>query len=135
MKINKKNILASFENYDQRTQDMMENIVKQLAKQEKEVNDYALVILQLVAVQFEIYFKALDDVIRDGIVNSTQVGDRTINQPKPQLEALQKSNTQITRLLDKIGISPLEAAKIKKLNKVDSEEESQNLYKELIMDD
>lgn len=134
MKINKKNILASFENYDQRTQDMMENIVKQLAKQEKEVNDYALVILQLVAVQFEIYFKALDDVIRDGIVNSTQVGDRTINQPKPQLEALQKSNTQITRLLDKIGISPLEAAKIKKLNKVDSEEESQNLYKELIMD-
>ena len=132
MKINKKNILASFENYDQRTQDMMENIVKQLAKQEKEVNDYALVILQLVAVQFEIYFKALDDVIRDGIVNSTQVGDRTINQPKPQLEALQKSNTQITRLLDKIGISPLEAAKIKKLNKNDDEESGAELLNSLI---
>lgn len=134
MKINKKNILASFENYDQRTQDMMENIVKQLAKQEKEVNDYALVILQLVAVQFEIYFKALDDVIRDGIVNSTQVGDRIINQPKPQLEALQKSNTQITRLLDKIGISPLEAAKIKKLNKNDDEESGAELLNSLITD-
>lgn len=134
MKINKKNILASFENYDQRTQDMMENIVKQLAKQEKEVNDYALVILQLVAVQFEIYFKALDDVIRDGIVNSTQVGDRTINQPKPQLEALQKSNTQITRLLDKIGISPLEAAKIKKLNKSDDGESGKELLNSLIGD-
>lgn len=132
MKINKKNILASFENYDQRTQDMMENIVKQLAKQEKEVNDYALVILQLVAVQFEIYFKALDDVIKDGIVNSTQVGDRTINQPKPQLEALQKSNTQITRLLDKIGISPLEAAKIKKLNKSDNDESGKELLNSLI---
>lgn len=111
---------------------MMENIVKQLAKQEKEPNDYALVILQLVAVQFEIYFKALDDVIRDGIVNSTQVGDRTINQPKPQLEALQKSNTQITRLLDKIGISPLEAAKIKKLNKSDDDESGKELLNSLI---
>lgn len=133
MKINKKNILGSFETYDQRTQDMMENIVKQLAKQDKEVNDYALVILQLVAVQFEIYFKALDDVNRDGIVNSTQVGDRTINQPKPQLEALQKSNTQITRLLDKLGISPLESAKIKKLNKSD-DQDSSDLLDKLIND-
>ncbi len=135
MKINRKNILASFENYDQRTQDMLSYIVSQLSKQDKEINEYGLVVLQMIAIQYEIYFKALDDVIRDGIVNSTQVGDRTINQPKPQLDALQKADTKISKLLKDLGLSPLEKAKIKKLNKVDSEEESQNLYKELIMDD
>lgn len=134
MKINKKNILASFVNYDERTQDMLSYIVSQLSKQDKDINEYGLVVLQMIAIQYEIYFKALDDVIRDGIVNSTQVGDRTINQPKPQLDALQKADTKISKLLKDLGLSPLEKAKIKKLNKSDDDESGKELLNSLIAD-
>ena len=56
MKINKKNILASFVNYDERTQDMLSYIVSQLSKQDKDINEYGLVVLQMIAIQFEIFF-------------------------------------------------------------------------------
>lgn len=130
MKINKKNILVSFVDYDQRTQDMLENIVTQLIKQDKECNDYTLVIIQMLAVQFEIYFKALD-ALKDGIVNVVNLGDRTLHQPKPQLDALQKANNQINKMLKDLALSPLEKAKIKKLN---SMEENNNASGEKILD-
>lgn len=115
MKINKKEVLKSFMDYDQRTQDMLEIILKEVSKQGKELSEYALVIFQLLAIQFEIYYKSYDQL--DGnIVNETKVGERTIMAPKPQLDALQKANSQINKMLLQLGLSPLEKAKIKKLN-------------------
>jgi phage terminase small subunit len=130
MKINRKNILASFVDYDQRTQDMLDNIITQLIKQDKECNDYTLVIIQMLAVQFEIYFKALD-ALKDGIVNVVSLGDRTLHQPKPQLDALQKANNQINKMLKDLALTPLDRAKIKKLNKND-EDDAQQLLEALI---
>lgn len=123
MKINRKNIMASFVDYDERTRDMLDNIVKQIIEQQKNPNDYTLVVLQLIAVQFEIYFKALD-ALGDDIVNVVNLGDRVLHQPKPQLDALQKANNQIAKLLKDLGLSPLEDAKIKKLKETTSNEES-----------
>lgn len=116
MKINKKNILSSFITYDQRTQDMLENIVIQLIRQEKEPNDYALVLLQMIAIQFEIYFKAYDSLENQSLTNINIVGDREIHQCKPQVDVLMKASTQISKLLKDLALSPLEAAKVKKLN-------------------
>ncbi len=133
MKINKKNILASFVDYDQRTQDNLEIILKEVSKQGKELSEYSLVMFQLLAVQFEIFYKAYD-AISEGIVNTTQVGERTVHAPKPQLEALQKANVQINNMLKSLGLSPLEQAKIKKLNEnpASREESATELFSELI---
>lgn len=114
MKINKKNVLNSFEGYDQRTLDMLEIILKELSKQEKELNEYSLVIFQLLAIQFEIFYKAYDDIGKS-LVNECVVGERKVHAPKPQLDALQKANNQITKMLKDLGLSPLEKVKIKKL--------------------
>ena len=131
MKINKKNILASFVNYDERTQDMLSYIVSQLSKQDKDINEYGLVVLQMIAIQFEIFFKA-KDALGDDIVNVVNLGDRVLHQPKPQLDALQKADTKISKLLKDLGLSPLEKAKIKKLNKSDDDESGKELLNSLI---
>lgn len=115
MKINKKNVMASFTEFDQRTQDALENILTQLGKQEKEPNDYALVILQMLAVEFDMYFKAYDSLRNSDVVNVNIIGEREIHQAKPQVEIVNKSIKQITNMLDKLGISPLTDAKIRKL--------------------
>lgn len=128
MKINKKNILNSFEGYDQRTIDMLDIILKELSKQEKEINEYSLVIFQLLAIQFEIYYKAYD-ALSSGIVNECQIHERIIHAPKPQLDALQKANNQITKMLKDLGLSPLEKAKIKKLNTTEDETAGELLNK------
>ena len=129
MKINKKNILASFTNYDQRVQDMIEYTITELMKLDKTPNEYALVLIQLLADQFEIHFKAKDEV-GDSIVQTYDVGDRKISHAKPQFEAQQKAQTQIIRLLDKLGLSPLEKAKIKKLNEKDSLDKNELIKEE-----
>lgn len=116
MKINKKNVLASFSKCDERTQDMLQNVVTQLLKQEKEPNDYALVILQMLAIQYDIFFRSYDALENTNLTTVAIVGEREIHQAKPQLDMLQKAHTQIIKLLDKLAISPLEHAKVKKLN-------------------
>ena len=123
MKINKSEVLSSFEGYDQRTIDMLEIILKEVKKQGKELSEYSLVIFQLLAIQFEIFYKAYDAIDKD-IVNVCQIGERTIHAPKPQLDALQKANLQIRNMLKDLGLSPLEQVKIKKLKS--SEENTNN---------
>lgn len=129
MKINKSEVLASFSGYDDRTIDMLEIILKEVKKQGKELSEYSLVIFQLLAIQFEIFYKAYDAIGTD-IVNVCQIGERTVHAPKPQLDALQKANLQIRNMLKDLGLSPLEQVKIKKLK---SAEENDNASGENIL--
>lgn len=134
MKINRKNIMASFTDYDERTRDMMDNIVKQIIEQQKNPNDYALVVLQMLAVQFEIYFKALDSLGTD-IVDKFELHGAEMSRPKPELDMLQKANNQISKLLKDLGLSPLEDAKIRKLKEKSTGEQSgAELLSQLIND-
>lgn len=133
MKINKKNILASFAGYDQRTIDNLEIIIKEVSKQDKELSEYALVIFQLLAIQFDIYYKCYDELTKDdSMINRCQVGERTISTPKPQLDMLQKANIQISRFLKDLGLSPLEKQKIKKLQSIDTEQQAEEAYDDLL---
>lgn len=132
MKINKKNVLASFVDYDQRTKDNLEIIIKEVSKQGKELSEYALVIFQLLAIQFDIYYKCYDELTNGNLTNERIIGDKTIYQPKPQLDMLQKTNVQISRFLKDLGLSPLERAKIKKLNDLDPEEQAEEAYDDLL---
>lgn len=132
MKINKKNVLASFVDCDQRTKDNLEIIIKEVSKQGKELSEYALVIFQLLAIQFDIYYKCYDELTTGNLTNERVIGDKTIYQPKPQLDMLQKTNVQISRFLKDLGLSPLERAKIKKLNDLDPEEQAEQAYDDLL---
>lgn len=132
MKINKKNVLAAFEGYDQRTLDNLEIIVKEVSKQGKELSEYSLVIFQLLAIQFDIFYKSYDELKNGQLTNVCNLGNRVIHAPKPQLDMLQKSNGQISKFLKDLGLSPLEQAKIKKLNSVDADKLAEEAYEDLI---
>lgn len=129
MKINKNEVLKAFSTYDTRTQDMLEIVLKETKKQGKELSEYSLVIFQLLAIQFEIYYKAYDSLDKN-IVDEIDLHGGKLTKTKPQLDALQKANTQISKLLKDLGLSPLEQAKIRKLNSKD-DEDSDKAFDEL----
>lgn len=110
MRINKQNIISSFQDYDQRVIDFMTYIIDDMKQLKIEINNYSLVMFQLLAVQLTIFFKALDT-----IQNGNKIIDDD-NKKTPALNTLNKAHAEILRLLDKVGLSPLERAKIKKLN-------------------
>lgn len=133
MKFNKNDILKSFEGFDPRTIDNLDIILKQVKKQGKEISEYALVVFQMLAVQYDLFYTAYDSLnsCKD-IVNVCQLGERTIHATKPQVEVLLKANTQISKYLKDLGLSPLESAKIKKLNSADSEKLAEEAYEDLL---
>ena len=110
MRINKQNIIASFQGYDTRVIDFLSYVIEDLKQLGIKINNYTLIVFQLLATQLTIYFKSLDCI--KSVTNITNENNRTI----PELNTLNKAHAEILRLLDKIGLSPLERAKIDKLN-------------------
>ena len=121
MRLNKTNILSNFEGYDERVLDNLSLIIDELKSKKVQVNNYSLVIFQLLATQFSIYFKAQDTFNKSEELTSTD--DYKRKSKAPELAALQKAHTEIIHLLDKLGLSPLEEAKIKKLKEKDTKDE------------
>lgn len=115
MRFSKFNVLKSFEGSDQRVLDFLEYILDELKAKEKALNNYTLVILQLLSAQLNLYFKAQDEVCS----NVTEVSDTKygkVKKIKPEVQIMMSAHKEVTRLLDKLGLSPLEKAKIKRMN-------------------
>lgn len=130
MRFTKNSILKSFDDYEERVLDFLEYVLDELKSKERDVNNYTLVILQLLAAQLSIYFKAMDEVEHNVTeTNDTKYG--TIRKIKPEVVVFNQAHKEITRLLDKLGMSPLERAKIKKLNTND-DESAQDILEDLL---
>lgn len=114
MKFSKNNILKSFDSYDIRVLDFLEYILDEIKAKQKDMNNYTLVILQLLATQLTIYFKA-EDAVKSGVIEVSETKYGNVRKLKPEVTTLNQSHKEITHLLDKLGLSPLESAKIKKL--------------------
>lgn len=132
MRLNKDNILSNFSNYDERVVDNLALIIDELKNKKVPVNNYSLVIFQLLATQFAIYYKSLDVINGDGDISSEDSYKRKAKSP--ELAALQKSHQEIVHLLDSLAISPLSSAKVNKLNEreiISKEESSLNKLNKL----
>ena len=92
-------------------------------------NNYSKIILNMLIPQLIIYYKALDVIKANKEVSHKD--DYSRISKSPEIAVLQKSNDQILNLLDKLALSPLEKAKVKKLNK-DEGEDAKKLLEDLI---
>jgi phage terminase small subunit len=129
MKLIKSDILENFKTYDDRVKNNLSLIIDELILKKTQVSSYLLIILELLATQYTIYYRALDAVntSTDLTGNDSQKRKSKI----PELSALQKAYTEIIRLLDKLALSPIEDARLKRLKEKSSEEEANEAYDEL----
>ena len=124
MRFTKNNILKSFDNYEPRVLDFLEYVLDELKAKDKIINNYTLVILQLLASQLSVYFKAQDEIV----TNVTETSDTkygSVRKVKPEVVVFNQTHKEITRLLDKLCISPLEKAKVKRLNSTEENNQAE----------
>ena len=124
-----KDVLAIYgKKVDARVETFMQNIAKDIDTQKKPYTQYTRMILTLMVSQLVLYYKALDEME----ANNVESQDSYKRKSKaPSIAIMQKANDQILHLMDKIGLSPLESAKIRKLNKSTDDESAEELLAEL----
>ena len=113
-------ILKNYNNLDDRVILYMKRITNMVLQMDRNVSDYTKSILSMLVVQLIIYYKAIDDVIETDVTHEDKYERKA---KSPNIVVLQTANDKILNLLDKIGLSPLVAAKIHKLkqNHIDKE--------------
>ena len=114
---------------DQRVIDFMDSITTDIKERKIKVTEYLKVILSMLVTQFVLYIKAVDQINKESKVSSTDDYKRAAKSPA--ISVAQKAHDKIVELLDRISLSPLSEAKIKKLNSND-EADAQKLLDDLI---
>ena len=123
-------LTKDYKNLDPRVVNYLKSVISEINTVNKHITEYTKAILVMLVPQLIIYFRALDSLeAEDGITNENKYYGKS---KSPVIIILQKANDQILNLLDKIAISPLSAAKIKKLNSVDSDKLAEEAYEDLI---
>ena len=112
---------------DSRIESMLDCVINSLDPNHR--SDYSKIILTMLIPQLILYFRALDAVNDNDKLSTKDDYSRTAKSPEIQI--LQKCNDQILNLLDKLCLSPLEKAKVKRLNK-DEGEDAKKLLDDLI---
>lgn len=121
-------IISEYDKLDDRVVNYLQHVINEIKISEKNVSDYTKVILSMLVPQLIIYYRSLDDLnYNDELTNENKYYGKS---KSPVILIMQKANDQILNLLDKISLSPLSRAKIKKLN---SAEENDNESGEKIL--
>lgn len=127
----KTEILSNFENVDKRVDKFIDKTISALTEQDTPINDYTKIILNLLVLQLILYYKACDQLVKDTDMTTTDAYKRRAKHP--EITIIQKAHDQILNLLDKLTLSPLENAKVKKLKRSsDSDEDAKELLNKLI---
>lgn len=126
----KTEILSNFETVDRRVEKFLDRTINAVEEQKITVTDYTKMILIMLVSQLILYYKACDDVLKTPNVTSEDNYKRKAKMP--EISIMQKTHDQILHLLDKITLSPLASAKVKKLNSGDSEQSAQEYLDSLI---
>lgn len=104
--------IKDYKDLDPRIILYLEHVVNEIGKDK--VTDYTKVILGMLVPQLIIYYRSLDELnTKNDLTNENKYYGKS---KSPVIIIMQKANDQILNLLDKISLSPMTKAKIKKLN-------------------
>lgn len=122
--------IKDYKDLDPRIILYLEHVVNEIGKDQ--VTDYTKVILGMLVPQLIIYYRSLDELnTKNDLTNENKYYGKS---KSPVIIIMQKANDQILNLLDKISLSPMTKAKIKKLNTTEENTNSsgENVLKKLI---
>lgn len=120
-------ITGRYKDYSKKTQESIELLVKDLGD---DCPESSILLLDLLAEQYEILFDAVADVRKNGYNIKTNNGETQKNRA---IQVVNNSMNYITKILANFPASPLSKSRIKKLSdkeeKVDMNEYLKNLLK------
>lgn len=129
MKLTKDIIQKRYNKYDERVIEYLINISKSL--KEQNVNDeYYYCMFDLLVIQLHLYYSSCDQLMKLKDLTSEDNYKRLVKSPL--IGVLQKCHSQILDIMQKLSISPIEKAKLKRLNTTDDNESAEELLNSLI---
>ena len=129
MKLTKDVIQKRYNKYDERVIEYLINISKSL--KEQNVNDeYYYCMFDLLVIQLHLYYSSCDQLMKLKDLTSEDNYKRLVKSPL--IGVLQKCHSQILDIMQKLSISPIEKAKLKRLNTTDDNESAEELLNSLI---
>ena len=129
MKLTKDIIQKRYNKYDERVIEYLINISKSL--KEQNVNDeYYYCMFDLLVIQLHLYYSSCDQLMKLKDLTSEDNYKRLVKSPL--IGVLQKCHSQILDIMQKLSISPIEKAKLKRLNTADDDESAEELLNSLI---
>lgn len=127
--INENTIRQRYNKYDERVIEYLINISKSL--KEQNVNDeYYYCMFDLLVIQLHLYYSSCDQLMKLKDLTSEDNYKRLVKSPL--IGVLQKCHSQILDIMQKLSISPIEKAKLKRLNTTDDDESAEELLNSLI---
>ena len=127
--INESTIRQRYNKYDERVIEYLINISKSL--KEQNVNDeYYYCMFDLLVIQLHLYYSSCDQLMKLKDLTSEDNYKRLVKSPL--IGVLQKCHSQILDIMQKLSISPIEKAKLKRLNTADDNESAEELLNSLI---
>ena len=127
--INESTIRQRYNKYDERVIEYLINISKSL--KEQNVNDeYYYCMFDLLVIQLHLYYSSCDQLMKLKDLTSEDNYKRLVKSPL--IGVLQKCHSQILDIMQKLSISPIEKAKLKRLNTTDDDESAEELLNSLI---
>ena len=127
----KTEILSSFETVDRRVEKFLDRTINAISEQKINITDYTKMILTMLVTQLILHFKAYDEVFKN---NGTVTAEDSYKRASkaPAISVMQQTHDKILQLFDKITLSPLASAKVKKLNSNSDEQSAQEYLDALI---
>lgn len=110
-------IEEKYNQYDQRVKDFIAKIFEDLSKNNESISNYHLCMCDLLVVQLQIYFAACDQM--KGLTDLTTTDDYKRAAKSPVISVLNKAHANIIDIMQKLSLSNLEIARLKRLSKED----------------
>ena len=127
--INESTIRQRYNKYDERVIEYLINISKSL--KEQNVNDeYYYCMFDLLVIQLHLYYSSCDQLIKLKDLTSEDNYKRLVKSPL--IGVLHKCHSQILDIMQKLSISTIEKAKLKRRNTTDDDESAEELLNSLI---
>lgn len=120
-------IKSNYNDLDERVYKFLERVIKDI--DDADITNYNKIIIDMLIPQLVIYYKAIDIIKSETSISKKDDYNRT--SKSPEIAVMQKANDQILNLLDKLVLSPLEKAKLKRINK-DEEDSAKEILENLM---
>jgi phage terminase small subunit len=120
-------IKSNYNDLDERVYKFLERVIKDI--DDADITNYNKIIIDMLIPQLVIYYKAIDIIKSETSISKKDDYNRT--SKSPEIGVMQKANDQILNLLDKLVLSPLEKAKLKRINK-DDEDSAKEILENLM---
>lgn len=113
-----------YNNYDQRVQDYMKNVIECLEQDYGKIPESWRVSLDLIADNYSIYLQAKDNINENGLLKKDPRGYIFKNQC---VSIMNSAQTQLKDLLKSFALTPMSKSKMKQLDIQEEENEDDYL--------